>query len=265
MDKQRLREQVWDDLEASGEARFPFPPHGRIPNFAGAEAAAGRLADTGAFREADVIKINPDSPQRPVRKRALAAGKILYMAVPRLAEEACFLELDPARIDDIDHATTIGGAEDCGVQVVPDDVAPIDLVVSGSVAVSEAGDRIGKGEGYSDLEYALLLGDAGGDDGPRAATLRGVAGDRRPRRGAGRGGDTRADHPGRGRVQTRGAGLGPALRGAYRGDTGVGAVSAMSEKHRMMGEVVTENDNIGVRAVGGGVRPWGRADAGGGE
>jgi 5-formyltetrahydrofolate cyclo-ligase len=157
MDKQRLREQVWDDLEASGEARFPFPPHGRIPNFAGAEAAAGRLADTGAFREADVIKINPDSPQRPVRKRALAAGKILYMAVPRLAEEACFLELDPARIDDIDHATTIGGAEDCGVQVVPDDVAPIDLVVSGSVAVSEAGDRIGKGEGYSDLEYALLL------------------------------------------------------------------------------------------------------------
>jgi hypothetical protein len=24
-------------------ARFPFPPHGRIPNFAGAELAAARL------------------------------------------------------------------------------------------------------------------------------------------------------------------------------------------------------------------------------
>jgi 5-formyltetrahydrofolate cyclo-ligase len=36
-------------------------------------------------------------------------------------------------------------------------VAPIGLVVSGSVAVTEAGDRIGKGEGYSDLEYAVLL------------------------------------------------------------------------------------------------------------
>jgi 5-formyltetrahydrofolate cyclo-ligase len=79
------------------------------------------------------------------------------MAVPRLADEACFLELDPDRIEDIDHATTIGGADEVGVQVPPDDVAPIDLVVSGSVAVTAGGDRIGKGEGYSDLEYAILL------------------------------------------------------------------------------------------------------------
>ena len=157
MDKQAIRERVWDDLEASGEARFPFPPRGRIPNFAGAAAAADRLADQPAFERADAVKINPDSPQRPVRKRALAAGKTLYMAVPRLAEEACFLELDPDRIDDLDRATTIGGADDLGVQVTPDDVAPIDLVVSGSVAVTPAGERIGKGEGYSDLEYALLL------------------------------------------------------------------------------------------------------------
>jgi 5-formyltetrahydrofolate cyclo-ligase len=157
MDKQHLRERVWDDLEASGEARFPFPPHGRIPNFAGADEAADRLADTPEFRRADAIKINPDSPQRPVRKRALEAGTTLYMAVPRLADEECFLELDPDRIDDIDDATTIGGADEAGVQVPPEDVAPIDLVVSGSVAVTDAGARIGKGEGYSDLEYAILL------------------------------------------------------------------------------------------------------------
>ena len=157
MDKQQVREQVWDDLEDSGVARFPFPPHGRIPNVAGAEVAADRLAETPEFQRAEALKINPDSPQRPVRKRALAAGKILYMAVPRLAEEECFLELDPDRIEDIDHATTIGGADELGVQVPPDDVAPIDLVVSGSVAVTDGGERIGKGEGYSDLEYALLL------------------------------------------------------------------------------------------------------------
>jgi len=157
MDKERIRERVWDGLEESGDARFPFPPHGRIPNFAGADAAADRLAETPAFQRAEAIKINPDSPQRPVRKRALAAGKTLYMAVPRLADEECFLELDPDRIEDIDHATTIGGADEAGVQVPPDDVAPIDLVVSGSVAVTEAGDRVGKGEGYSDLEYAVLL------------------------------------------------------------------------------------------------------------
>jgi 5-formyltetrahydrofolate cyclo-ligase len=32
----------------------------------------------------------------------------------------------------------------------------VDLVVSGSVAVTETGARVGKGEGYSDLEYAVL-------------------------------------------------------------------------------------------------------------
>jgi len=26
MDKQERRERVWDELEDSGEARFPFPP-----------------------------------------------------------------------------------------------------------------------------------------------------------------------------------------------------------------------------------------------
>jgi hypothetical protein len=36
---------VWDRLGADGMARFRFPPHGRIPNFAGAEVTAARLLD----------------------------------------------------------------------------------------------------------------------------------------------------------------------------------------------------------------------------
>jgi 5-formyltetrahydrofolate cyclo-ligase len=41
-DKETLRQSVWDDLEDSGVARFPFPPQDRIPNVAGAAAAADR-------------------------------------------------------------------------------------------------------------------------------------------------------------------------------------------------------------------------------
>lgn len=156
MEKQELRERVWDTLEDSGEARFPFPPHGRIPNFADAEQAAERLAKTDIWAEADVIKSNPDSPQRPVRRKALAAGKIVYMAVPRLRDEQCFLRLDPSDIDDIDTATTISGSSELGVQIGPGEMESIDLIVSGSVAVTEQGDRVGKGEGYSDLEFAIL-------------------------------------------------------------------------------------------------------------
>jgi len=156
MDKQAIRERVWDRLEADGVARFPFPPHDRIPNFEGAAAAAERVTETAVWERAETVKANPDSPQLPLRRAALRAGKTVYMAVPRLRDSEPFVELDPDRVDDFDRATTIGGAAELGRQVPPEAVAPIDLVVSGSVAVTETGARVGKGEGYSDLEYAVL-------------------------------------------------------------------------------------------------------------
>ncbi len=156
MDKQAIRERVWDHLEADGIARFPFPPHDRIPNFEGADAAAQRLTDTGAWRAADTVKANPDSPQLPVRRAALRAGKTVYMAVPRLRDRQCFYELDPAVVDDIEAAPAVSNVADHARQVGPEAVAGLDLVVSGSVGVTEDGARIGKGEGYSDLEYAVL-------------------------------------------------------------------------------------------------------------
>jgi len=156
MDKQALRERVWDDLEASGTARFPFPPHGRIPNFAGADAAADRLGDLDAWRAAETLKANPDAPQLPARRAALDAGKTVFMAVPRLRDERCFYRLDPAELADPDAAATVSGVDDHADQVGPDAVGHVDLVLVGSVAVTEDGARVGKGEGYSDLEFAVL-------------------------------------------------------------------------------------------------------------
>lgn len=160
MDKQALRERVWDALEVSGTARFPFPPHGRIPNFANADAAADRLADQEAWRNAETLKANPDAPQLPVRRHALRDGKTVYVAVPRLRDERPFLELDPERLAaegvGIDEATTVRGSGEHGVPVAPEAMPMIDLVVSGSVAVTDSGTRVGKGEGYADLEFALL-------------------------------------------------------------------------------------------------------------
>lgn len=160
MDKQALRERVWDELEERGEARFPFPPHGRIPNFAGADEAAERVTGLDAWTGATAAKANPDAPQLPVRRHALRAGKTVYMAVPRLRDVECFRELNPERIrdasGDTDEAATIGGSEEHGVPVHPRSMPAVDLVVVGSVAVSGDGARVGKGEGYSDLEFAVL-------------------------------------------------------------------------------------------------------------
>jgi 5-formyltetrahydrofolate cyclo-ligase len=156
MDKQALRERVWDDLEASGEARFPFPPHDRIPNFAGADDAADRLATLREWEASTTLKANPDAPQLPARRRALREGQTVYMAVPRLRDERCFYRLDPAELDDTDAAATVSSVADHAEQVGPDAVDPVDLILVGSVAVTEDGARVGKGEGYSDLEFAVL-------------------------------------------------------------------------------------------------------------
>jgi 5-formyltetrahydrofolate cyclo-ligase len=154
--KQDIRQQVWELMTQAGVARFPGA-QGRIPNFQGAEEAAHRLAKLRLWRNAQVLKCNPDSPQRPVRERALREGKVVYIAVPRLRDQRCFIELDPQRIkgDDLRRAGTIKGAFRLGRLVDFSDMQPIDLVVAGSVAVNSMGARVGKGGGYSDLEYAL--------------------------------------------------------------------------------------------------------------
>ncbi len=153
--KQDIREDVWQRLEQTGVRRFPGA-RGRIPNFVGAERAAERLSELDVWKRAKVLKCNPDSPQRPVRLRALKEGKIVYMAVPRLREMECFIELDPSRLTkNIAQASSIEGAFRFGRPVRPEQMKQIDLIVCGTVAANSNGARIGKGGGYSDLEYGL--------------------------------------------------------------------------------------------------------------
>ena len=163
--KQKLRERVWSRLEDRHVARFPFPVRDRIPNFRGAEQAADRASTLPEWQRARRLKCNPDAPQRALRLRALRDGKIVFMAVPRLTEDRCFLRLDPARLGTkLAQAATIKGAARLGEPVTPDALGRIDLVVVGSVAVNGRGGRVGKGGGYSDLEFALARA-AGAVDG----------------------------------------------------------------------------------------------------
>jgi 5-formyltetrahydrofolate cyclo-ligase len=154
--KQALRERIWKQLDRPGIARFPRPLHDRIPNFVGAERAAERAAALPEWQRARRLKCNPDAPQRPLRLRALREGKTVFMAVPRLREQRCFIRLDPAKLDKkIVAASSIAGAFTHGDPVAPSALGTIDLVVVGSVAVHTSGARVGKGGGYSDLEFAV--------------------------------------------------------------------------------------------------------------
>jgi 5-formyltetrahydrofolate cyclo-ligase len=167
--KAALREEVWSAMRAAKVARFPGAG-GRIPNFTGAEAAAQRLRGLPAWEAAATVKANPDSAQLPVRQRALEDGKTVYMAVPRLSEREPFFALDPDHLDQPPRkAASITGASRSARRVMLDELAPVDLVVMGCVAVGEDGARLGKGGGFADLEYALAA--AAGLIGPHTVTV----------------------------------------------------------------------------------------------
>lgn len=156
--KQAVRERVWRLLEEQHVSRFPGA-RGRIPNFAGAEAAAARLASLPHWKAARVMKANPDAPQLPARARALAEGRLLYMAVPRLVAEQPFIALHPARMKvPPRRAASIRRASTAGLAVSVEEMEPVELVLCGTVAVNREGVRVGKGGGYSDLEFGLLAG-----------------------------------------------------------------------------------------------------------
>ena len=156
VEKGRIRERIWGLLEDRGIARFPRPVYGRIPNFLGVEEAARKLIALPEFQRAMVVKVNPDSPQSPVREAVLSSGKVLIMPTPRLREG--FLVLDPEIIPKqaIRGASTIMGAFKYGKPADIGKIPKIDLIVAGSVAVSPDGARIGKGGGYSEIEYGIL-------------------------------------------------------------------------------------------------------------
>jgi 5-formyltetrahydrofolate cyclo-ligase len=156
--KDEVRREVWKAMDREGVARFPGA-EGRIPNFAGAKMAAEKLAGHRAWKRARTIKANPDSPQTYARRIALEEGKTVIMAVPRLRDPHPFRVLDPKELSKqaVKEAATIKGALRHGRVIALDDLPEIDFVLCGSVAVNLSGARVGKGGGYSDLEYGILI------------------------------------------------------------------------------------------------------------
>lgn len=157
-DKDALRSAIWTRLKQEGVS--PREPFGHIPSFVGAEECAEQLAALPIWQRAQVIKSNPDTAHAALRRRALQEGKRLYMAVPRLTVEHCFVELTATGAKSqnvsLEEVSVWQGAMRHGRLVSPFEMPAIDLVLVGCVAVTRAGGRIGKGAGFADLELGIL-------------------------------------------------------------------------------------------------------------
>jgi len=156
MRKEAIRQKVLARMATAGVVRFPGM-QSSIPNFEGAGHAVRLLRQLPMWKRARVICIGPGAPQVLARRQALADGKIVYVALPGLRAERCFIELDPRRLGSRSaRAASICNATQLGRALTPYESRSIDLVVVGAVAATRQGARLGAGHGATDIEYALL-------------------------------------------------------------------------------------------------------------
>ncbi|RSK26035.1 5-formyltetrahydrofolate cyclo-ligase [Bacillus sp. HMF5848] len=154
--KDEIRNRIWTRLTEEKNGRFPFPLHNRIPNFKGAEKAASKIFQLPFYKNAKVIKVNPDAPQLPIRKQVLEDGKILLVPTPRLKDG--FIQVKPEWVPEGEErkAASLSHIMSYGKVIPLSQLPTIDMIVVGSVALHRDGRRIGKGEGYADREYAII-------------------------------------------------------------------------------------------------------------
>ncbi|MTH53593.1 5-formyltetrahydrofolate cyclo-ligase [Bacillus mangrovi] len=154
--KREIREKVWDVLTEEKAGRFPFPLKGRIPNFKGAEKAAAFVTGMEEYKKAKTVKVNPDAPQLPLRAQVLKDGKTLLVPTPRL--KAGFIMVKPEWVPagEERRAASLSHINKYGKVLALTEMPTIDLIIVGSVAMTEDGRRLGKGEGYADREYAII-------------------------------------------------------------------------------------------------------------
>lgn len=156
--KDAVRSRIWQVLEETGVA--VGPAWSMIPNFVGADSAAWHLAQTPEWKAARTVKTNPDAPQIPIRLRALYEGKVVFAPVPYLTRDFPYLRIDPEKMIQkgvsFELAATSQGFVEHGERISFEEVEPLDFCVVGSVAVSRAGGRTGKGAGFADLETAIF-------------------------------------------------------------------------------------------------------------
>ncbi|XP_077420754.1 methenyltetrahydrofolate synthase domain-containing protein isoform X2 [Vanacampus margaritifer] len=171
--KSDIRQKIWDYIEDKDLANFPRPVHNRIPNFKGAVQTCDRLTVLQEFKSSQTIKINPDRPQQHARFVTLEAHKTLLVPTPRL-RSGLFNKIVPPQGADKEQlriCSSSQGVKKFSVPIGLDAKVKIDLVVVGSVAVSEKGFRIGKGEGFADLEYAMMASMGAVDESTVVVTI----------------------------------------------------------------------------------------------
>ena len=157
--KSTWRYEVWNYMEKNNIASSPRPVTRRIPNFKEAESSCESLAELPQFKNAKTVVIGPDRPQQRIRYLALKEKKTLLVPTSRLAS-GLFNKIVPpesATDDQLALCATSEGVRTFSTPIGLEDEVSVDLVIMGCSVVSRTGRRLGKGEGFADLEWAMMM------------------------------------------------------------------------------------------------------------
>lgn len=159
--KRSIRLDTWQkikDQKLSPLRRFSV--FNKIPNYVGADKAAELLAETEEFKNAKKVKVNIDLAQEPVKVEVIKGHKTLFVP-PAQKSSNVYAKIKNCNPDEVDLATQkkiikLQGDEDTFEEIDINGIEKLDMVVVGSCAVSRQGHRIGKGNGYVDLDIGIL-------------------------------------------------------------------------------------------------------------
>ncbi|XP_058813822.1 methenyltetrahydrofolate synthase domain-containing protein [Topomyia yanbarensis] len=159
--KRTIRLETWQkikDQKLSPLRRFTV--FNKIPNFAGSEKAAELLAETEEFKKANSVKVNIDMAQEPIKLEVIKARKTLFVP-PAQKSPNVYAKIKNCDPDVVEMAVQkkiikLQGAEDTFEEIDINGIEKLDMIVVGSCAVDRQGHRIGKGNGYVDLDIGIL-------------------------------------------------------------------------------------------------------------
>lgn len=154
----QVRRTVREELLAVAvpDSRFDLDITRFVPDFDGSAAATGRALEHASLRDADMVFVAPDNSLTALREALLARGTRLVQPVFGGRRGMFLLE---GLQGEARFAATLDGAEQLGRLLTLEQLGAlgrIEAVVTGAVAVTRDGVHVGGGEGYLDLEWAIL-------------------------------------------------------------------------------------------------------------
>lgn len=156
--KRSLRVQTWKKLQENKYGVGFNRIFNRIPDFVNSDKAALMLAETDEFKNAKNIKIMIDRALHVAKFQALLANKNLYLPGTR-DSKALYLKVDvpPNATDEQKkEILNVQDVQNHRTEISLDTKVKLDMVVIGSVVVSRDGYRVGRGNGFNDLDIGLL-------------------------------------------------------------------------------------------------------------